>query len=86
MFSCSLASSDIREGSQGGSNTMLTVTAWTPCTIETAFSTQGTAGETGTGLGLVLCRQLVEQNGGSVRVASQAGRGTTFAVRLPKAG
>lgn len=38
----------------------------------------GTAGEKGTGLGLPLCKDLMEQQGGRIRAASEAGRGTTF--------
>jgi signal transduction histidine kinase/HAMP domain-containing protein len=37
----------------------------------------------GTGLGLALSRRLCELMGGSITVASEAGRGTTFTVRLP---
>lgn len=37
----------------------------------------------GTGLGLVSVRQIVEQHGGSVMVASHEGAGTTFTIHLP---
>jgi protein-histidine pros-kinase len=37
----------------------------------------------GTGLGLVLTKRFVEMHGGSVRVASEFGRGSTFTVVLP---
>lgn len=40
----------------------------------------------GTGLGLSIVRHVVENHGGSVRVASELGRGSTFEVRLPAAG
>ncbi|MBL8745512.1 MAG: HAMP domain-containing histidine kinase [Phycisphaerae bacterium] len=41
---------------------------------------------TGTGLGLTICKRLVEEAGGSIGVRSEEGRGTTFTVRLPGAG
>jgi signal transduction histidine kinase len=48
------------------------------------FTTKGTVG---TGLGLWVCKQLVEKNGGSIRVRSTTKgprRGTTFSVTLPR--
>jgi signal transduction histidine kinase len=36
-------------------------------------------------LGLVLCKNLVEANGGRIKVESRFGEGTTFAVILPVA-
>jgi signal transduction histidine kinase len=38
----------------------------------------------GTGLGLAIARQMVENHGGRIEVESQAGRGTTFRIRLPR--
>jgi two-component system nitrogen regulation sensor histidine kinase NtrY len=37
----------------------------------------------GTGLGLALVRQTIHDHGGGIRVASEAGRGTTFTVTIP---
>lgn len=48
-------------------------------------STKGTAGETGSGLGLAVCREFVERNGGSIDVESKVGKGSKFNVRLPAA-
>jgi heavy metal sensor kinase len=39
----------------------------------------------GTGLGLAIARQIADQHGASLDVASEAGRGSTFTVRLPRA-
>lgn len=39
----------------------------------------------GTGLGLYLCKTLVEQHGGSIAVESEENKGTTFRVKLPLA-
>ena len=48
-------------------------------------STDGTAGEKGTGLGLLLCKDLVEKHGGRLWVDSVVGQGTSFHFTLPKA-
>ncbi|RZL43267.1 MAG: HAMP domain-containing histidine kinase, partial [Pedobacter sp.] len=47
------------------------------------FSSPGTASESGTGLGLVLCREFVEVNGGKIWLESELGVGTTFYFTLP---
>ncbi|KAA3436963.1 sensor histidine kinase [Rufibacter hautae] len=46
---------------------------------------RGLQGEKSTGLGLSICRQLVEQHGGSIDVESQERQGTTFHITLPAA-
>ncbi len=51
--------------------------------IETKHSTKGTQGESGTGLGLLLCKEFVEKNGGTISVESIVDVGTTFKVLLP---
>ena len=47
-------------------------------------SQQGTGGEKGSGLGLLLTKELVEMNKGHIEVSSQSGQGTTFTIQLPK--
>ncbi len=51
---------------------------------EGVSSSKGTQGEKGTGLGLVICKEFVEQNKGEIWVESQAGKGTTFNFTLSK--
>ena len=46
-------------------------------------SRYGTADERGTGLGLVLCKELVERNGGAIWVESSTGEGSAFSFTLP---
>ncbi len=48
------------------------------------FSTPGTEGERGTGLGLMLCKEFIEKNGGVIRVESHPFRGATFSFTLPR--
>ena len=40
-------------------------------------------GHGGTGLGLSVCRQIIEQHQGRIRVESLVGKGATFTVKLP---
>jgi PAS domain S-box-containing protein len=46
-------------------------------------SSKGTQNETGSGLGLILCRDFVEMNKGKLTVASKTGEGSTFSFTLP---
>lgn len=46
-------------------------------------SRRGTEGETGTGLGLSLCKRLVQRHGGRLDIQGQEGRGSSFVIFLP---
>lgn len=51
--------------------------------LEKKVSTTGTAGEVGTGFGLPLSQQIMEAHGGTLRVETQEGAGSTFYAELP---
>ncbi|MGE5365307.1 MAG: ATP-binding protein [Bacteroidota bacterium] len=51
--------------------------------IDTGYSSKGTDGEKGTGLGLPLCRELVEKCGGQMHISSTPGTGTIVTFSLP---
>lgn len=51
--------------------------------LDCHYTTTGTANELGTGLGLILCREFVEKNGGSLDLISVKGAGSTFSFTVP---
>jgi signal transduction histidine kinase len=58
-------------------------------TIEKLFrldhnlSTRGTKNESGTGLGLILCKEFVEKHGGKIYAESVVGIGSKFTFTIP---
>ncbi|NJM15083.1 MAG: HAMP domain-containing histidine kinase [Bacteroidales bacterium] len=51
--------------------------------LEHTTSKPGTFGETGTGLGLILCKEFINKNGGDIWVESETGNGSSFIFTLP---
>ncbi|RVU02758.1 sensor histidine kinase [Mucilaginibacter limnophilus] len=49
----------------------------------TVASNPGTLNETGTGMGLVFCKDLIEKFGGKIWAENNAAKGTTFSFKLP---
>lgn len=43
-----------------------------------------TGGKQGTGLGLFICKMIIEEHGGTIKVESKVNKGTTFIIKLPK--
>jgi signal transduction histidine kinase len=53
-------------------------------TVNSINSTKGTSNETGTGFGLLLCKDFVQQNGGKIWAESKPGQGSSFKFTLVK--
>ena len=52
--------------------------------LDAHHTTYGTKEEKGSGLGLILCKEMVERNRGKIFAESKVGEGTTFIFSLPK--
>jgi len=52
--------------------------------IDEHYSSLGTKGEKGTGLGLILCKELIEKNNGTIWAESELGNGSIFFFTIPE--
>ena len=74
-------------GAGGGSGSTIRIKdngcGMSPDVVDHAFIPFFTTKPSGTGIGLSLCRQIILKHGGTIRVESQQGKGTTFIITLP---
>lgn len=52
--------------------------------IDTKVTTEGTQEERGSGIGLILCKELAQKQGGDIVVQSELGKGSTFKFKIPR--
>lgn len=52
--------------------------------IDSKLQKEGTCGEKGSGLGLILCKEFIQKNNGKIAVQSTPNQGTLFIFALPK--
>jgi signal transduction histidine kinase len=57
-----------------------------PETVRRIFELYFSTKDAGTGLGLPITKKIVEEHGGTIRVASAPGQGTTVTIELPAGG
>ncbi len=50
--------------------------------IDIRYTTEGTAEEKGTGLGLILCKEIIEKHGGEIQIKSENNKGTEVSFTL----
>jgi len=51
--------------------------------LDEFYTTHGTSGETGTGLGLIITNEFIQKNGGKLTIESSPGAGSRFSFTLP---
>jgi CheY-like chemotaxis protein len=51
--------------------------------LDEQYTRDGLDGEKGTGLGLTICKEIMEKHGGKIAVRSELGKGTTFSLTFP---